>query len=140
MKQKIMEVLLNTPSNLTKEEIMWAASNLPDDNKPGSYDAPIHYDHSQEDVFVAIGTNEATAEIVADKLSEVTKRFVKEKDYKVSHALEDSMNKFKEIPAALPIVTSILIRHVLRSIQEREFPAFLMEMLRKHKGGGDQED
>jgi len=61
-KNAIMEVLLSTDNNLTKEEISWAIANIPNDDnsKQG-----IGFDHDADDLFSACGvptSNSALAE------------------------------------------------------------------------------
>lgn len=52
MKQRIMEALFNVNSGLTKEELAWAAENIPNEGNS------TMYDHSKDNLFHACGFSE----------------------------------------------------------------------------------
>lgn len=52
MKQRIMEALFKADNGLTKEELAWAAENIPNQG------SSIVYDHSKDNLFHACGFSE----------------------------------------------------------------------------------
>jgi len=59
-KQAIMEVLLSGDNNLTKDQINWAISNIPNDDnsKPG-----LAYNHDVDDMFGACGVGQNNSQL-----------------------------------------------------------------------------
>ena len=59
-KQAIMEAILSGDNNLTKDQINWAISNIPNDDnsKPG-----LAYNHDADDMFSACGVGQNNSEL-----------------------------------------------------------------------------
>ena len=59
-KQAIMEAILSGDNNLSKEQISWAISNIPNDDnsKPG-----LAYNHDVDDMFSACGVGQNNSEL-----------------------------------------------------------------------------
>jgi hypothetical protein len=122
MKQKIMSVLLQTGNNLTSDEIMWAASHLPDNEQKGSYDPQNdQYDHSEENVFKALCITKKQAQEVAEVLGIATTKLIiksRSEKYKMSNAVQEVIEKGNKIPAFQKLLVAKMIQEALQQMAE----------------------
>ena len=145
MKQKIMEALLETSSPLTKEEIMWVATHLPDTKKKGKHSSNIssyHFNHAEDDLFKSICCTREDADQTAELLSEVTRDVAMKKNYRFSHAIEEVLEKSKTINGFFPLILSKMIRDTLEKA-EKKMPKSIMDflkMIEKEKGKRKDDD
>lgn len=143
MKQKIMEALLDSNHNLTKEEIMWAASHLPNNTEPGEHKKTTSvyvYDHEKEDLFDAIGCDRADAELAADIMTDVTKKIAMKENYKISNGIEEIMTRAEGINGFFPLILSKVLRETLERIEERELPKELLKFLKYVRKKSKEDD
>lgn len=145
-----MEALLNSNSDISKEEIIWAATNLPDTDQKGEYSAKstaFVYNHESTSLYEAVGIDDGDAEKTMKLLSIVTKKCALEDNYKVSHAIEEIMTKSQDIKGFFPLVLSKVIRDALEHLEEKhmgeaipkELLKLLKQMRRKSEENGDDE-
>lgn len=102
-KIKIMQALLSADNGLTKEEILWADSHLP--NESGSKptigpNSSLHYNHDANTIHEAMNVNVSEMEDVADLVVESVKNSAK-LSMAVEHIIQNahSIPKFWEILA-----------------------------------------
>ena len=119
MKQKIMEALLDSNHNLTKDEIVWAASHLPSEtSQKGEYALDFTFDHEKENLFEAIGVDPSDSEKTAEILSLVTKKCALEPNYRISNGVEEILNSSKNIQGFIPLVLVHILRSTLEKIEK----------------------
>ncbi len=145
-----MEALLNSNADISKEDIIWAASHLPETSEKGEHSAShghnFVYDHSQKNLYKAIGIDESDAEKTGKLLTVVTKKCALEDEYKLSHAIEEIMDKSQEIPGFFPLVLSKVLKDALEDLEQKhlggaipkELLKLLKEMKRKSEEGDDE--
>ena len=102
MKQRIMEALLDSET-LTKDEILWAASHLPESSEKGKQ---FHYvfNHDKKDIYEAINIEMSEVNEAGDLLASVTKSLLFEKDYSLSMALENLIKEKDNYRALFPLL------------------------------------
>lgn len=117
-----MSVLLQTGNNLTSDEIMWAASHLPDTEQQGSYDQQNdQYDHSEENVFKALCITKKQAQQVAEVLGTATTKLIVKsgsEKYKMSNAVQEVIEKGNKIPAFQKLLVAKMIQEALQQMAQ----------------------
>jgi hypothetical protein len=134
MKQKIMEALLESNSNLTKEEIMWAASNLPDTEESGSFKVQdkMVFDHNAVDFFDCIGITETESTKVAEVFTAATKKLLLTENFLVSQAVEYIMEETTDIKAFNALIVSKLLKDSIDKIMSKDSPIKdILDLLKK---------
>lgn len=115
MKHQIMEVLLSGDNNLTKEQIQWAITNIPEDGKS------FTYDHTQEDVWAACGIDKEMNSRLIDEYRTIKNGV---EGTKKSQLIEDFFTK-----ASPDLQRSFLIRAICEF--ENEIQREMLEKLQK---------
>ena len=139
-----MEVLLNSDHNLTSEEILWAASHLPDSKEQGTQ-MVVHrvFNHNANDVFEAIGCTHADAEKAAEVLSEACKNVAIKDDYNFSNGVEYVMQQSQTVNSIFPLLIVKALKEGLKEAKKaRSMDALdeIRELLRKMKEKNEDED
>lgn len=153
MKQKIMEALLNSDSDISKEEIMWVASHLPNSSEKGEHKTVIGssliYNHSESNIYKALGLDESEGERTADLLAKITKKCAFEDHYKMSNAIEEIMEKSQDIPGFFPLIVIKILKDTLERLETKHFGGsdgekalmmLLKEMQKRSKKRDDDDD
>lgn len=149
MKQKIMEVLLNSDSDISKEEIMWAASHLPDSKEKGEHEIAVSsaltYNHEEGSIYKALGIDESDGEKTADLLASITKKCAFEENYRMSHAVEEIMEKHQSIKGFVPLIVIKMLKDTLEKFEVKHFGGSdaekaLMKLLKEMKRRSGERD
>jgi len=128
-KQAIMEVLLSTDNNLTKEQLDWAISNIP--NESAEVKSSVfyrQYDHSLDGMMEACGFNTDDCKRVGKEYFAIKKACNGDKK---SELMEDVFTK-----SSLDLQAYLIMRGViaLEEAQEEDAPddiKQLMDLLKK---------
>lgn len=150
MKQRIMEVLLTSNNNLSKEEILWVASHLPETTEKGDHGSSVGhtytYDHEKKSLYEAIGVDASDGDKTAELLSRITRKCALEKHYSISNAIEDTLNECADIKGFFPLILSKVYRDALEKLEhkfmEDEMPKellkFIKAMRKRDEESGDE--
>jgi len=132
-----MEALLESNSNLTKEEIMWAASNLPDTAESGSFKVQdkMVFNHDAESFFDSIGITEPETVKIAEIFADATKKLLLKENYVVSQAVEHVMTETENIKAFNALIISKLLKDGIDKVFSKDSP--MNEILNLLKKFGD---
>lgn len=141
-KAEIAEALYDSSINVSKDALLWAMSNLPDDNKTkGEYSASFktEFNHDDDTVTGACGLTEERAQEAAKILTTHIRKFVKD-GMRVSNIVEDVLNEVQTNPDILKV---LVIKSVQDAIEHAEQMtqmgdvAKMLKMMKKLKGGKD---
>lgn len=139
-KKKIMEALLSANNNLSKEEIMWAASHLPTTNENGDYGMTSsilpNFKHEASDMFEALSITKEDAEKAAEVMSHVTRDVMCKKEYRFSHAVEDAIKNGMEVNGFFALLVSKTIKDAVDEVQRKS----LTDLMKKLKRGDDADE
>jgi hypothetical protein len=148
MKQKVMEVLLTSNNDLSREEILWAASHLPETDQKGDYGSSVGhtytYNHDEQSLYKAIGVDATDGDKTAELLSRITRKCALEKEYSISRAIEETMIESADIKGFFPLILSKVYRDALDSLEhkfmESEMPKELLKFLKAMKKKKEDEE
>jgi len=114
MKQRIMEALLDSET-LTKDEILWAASHLPESSEKGKQEFHYVFQHDKKDIYEAINIDVSEVNEAGELLAKVTKSLLFDKDYSLSMALESLIKERDNYRALFPL---ILVKTINSAVEE----------------------
>ncbi len=139
-KSEIAEALFDSSVKVSKDALIWAMSNLPDNRNHGSHAASM-FNHEKENVFEACGLSEQRCH----ELSAIMVNHLKQMAYegtKVSTIVEAVLNETKKTPDLIILLVVKNVQDALDHIQEKsadregELNKMLkiLQMLKKMKG------
>lgn len=116
-----MEVLLKSDNNLTKEEILWAASNLPDGESIGEHALNDNdYNHDADSIFDSLCIDKKDAQKVAKIFSSATTKIIMPKDstgkYTISNAVEEVISEGRKVPGFDKLIVSKMIHQAVEEL------------------------
>ena len=145
-KTQIAEVLFDSSVKLSKDALLWAMSNLPDNKNIGKHTTrkSSRFNHDAENVYEAVGISEEKAKDLAAKMAKQIGRVVKE-DVKVSNIVEGVMDEIEEEPEMLKLIVVKTVQDALEHAEgfgKISEMAKMMKFLKKLKdeGGFDEND
>lgn len=131
MKQKIMEALLSSNNDLSKEEILWASSNLPDDDKIGNYHTgKFVIDHSKETLHQVFNIPADQVDKISKILADATRKHLTEDDFKLSMAVEEVLNKSEDVPFLYPMLIAKTLKDATEKMMESSVPKHLIDLIK----------
>lgn len=142
MKQKIMEALLESNNTLTKEEIMWAASNLPDSTEKGNFQMQekMVFNHDADDFFTSIGITETETARIAQVMTDATKNLLTKENYLISQAVEYIMHETTDIKGFNALIISKILKDSIDKVMSKDSPVKDILDLIKKLGGSESKD
>ena len=131
-KSEIAEALYDSSVNVSKEALVWAMSNLPDNKNHGSYTStPVkrEYNHNTENVWDAVGMsrerlNELSV-IMAKQLNKIT-----EPNATLSSVVEGVMDATIENPDLVLVIAVKTVQDALEHASEAGEMAKMMKMIK----------
>lgn len=111
-----MEALLDS-ENLTREEILWAESHLPNNDSFGNERPSYHFRHDKENFMEAMNIPESDLKKAVEILSNITKNVMTKENYRMTHAIEDILNNIDKYIALLPIIISKTIHDAINDVK-----------------------
>jgi hypothetical protein len=142
MKQKIMETLLESNNTLTKEEIMWAASNLPDTEKNGGFKVQdkMVFNHNAETLFDSIGITETETRRIAEVMTNATKKLLLKEDHLISQIIEYVIEETADIKSFNALIVYKLLKDGINEVMSKD-PQIkdIIELIKK-LGGSESKD
>lgn len=121
-KQQVMEALLDSNANLSKQDIVWIATHLPDttaeENESPSSVVLVkqNYDHSKMNVREALCISEEDRLMAAELLSEVTKDIASKNLY-VSQGVEKIIERSTEVNGFFRMIVAKLVTDALNNAE-----------------------
>lgn len=146
-KSEIAEALFDSSVKVSREALVWAMSNLPDDKNHGSFSkfspsVKREFSHESENIWDAVGisTDELTK---AGELMSESLRKINDSDGKVSLIVESVLDAAVEHPFLFTVIAVKTVQDALEHVSEAGEMAKMMKMVKmmdKLKKRMDDED
>ncbi|MFO0452184.1 MAG: hypothetical protein ACK52I_26620 [Pseudomonadota bacterium] len=149
-KSEIAEALFDSSVKVSREALVWAMSNLPDGENKGShtiggklaYDR--NFDHSQENIWQAIGVSEKEGEHLGRVMTEQLAK-IKDPEGRVSTVVEGVLDAIEKHPNLIKLIAVKTVQEALEFAQaasemgDMAKMIKMMKMLGRMKGGDNEE-